>query len=280
MSPPYQPVGQCIYCGATRYGLERKKLGEEHIVPYCVDGTHILPEASCKRCEVKTGGLEQSLFGNAGFYRAARVAARTKSRRKGPNTVPLWIGPDGNQARYDIPADEAPLSLTAVHFGPPAILNGGGWYTPDKNVAIHHHQLNSHMPRPGESIVTPNIQLDSLQRLMAKIGHGYAVAELGLTGFTPFLIDCILGREENHPWGLFGCVDDPAQPSGAYQIGLSEWPVNDDVLIAVDVRLFGTLPFPRYRVVVGRKGQDDKPIVREEIVDREGRITSLAFTRL
>jgi hypothetical protein len=47
----FGPVGRCIYCGATRYSMDRAKLGKEHIIPEGIGGNLELLEASCFRCE-------------------------------------------------------------------------------------------------------------------------------------------------------------------------------------------------------------------------------------
>ena len=38
----YKPVGHCIYCGAT------EDLGKEHILPFGLSGSAILPKSSCR----------------------------------------------------------------------------------------------------------------------------------------------------------------------------------------------------------------------------------------
>jgi hypothetical protein len=47
--PPivYAPVGRCIYCPDDGSA----GLGDEHIIPYSLNGTQILPQASCRKCE-------------------------------------------------------------------------------------------------------------------------------------------------------------------------------------------------------------------------------------
>lgn len=59
MSPRYAPVGRCIYCGGTSYSEAHpgRRLGDEHIIPLQLRGTLVLPEASCKACEVITSRL-------------------------------------------------------------------------------------------------------------------------------------------------------------------------------------------------------------------------------
>ncbi len=47
--PPivYAPVGRYIYCPDDGSA----GLGDEHIIPYSLNGTQILPQASCRKCE-------------------------------------------------------------------------------------------------------------------------------------------------------------------------------------------------------------------------------------
>ena len=51
MNVRYAPVGQCIYCGIVDVPPGMKRFHDEHIVPLALNGTLILPEASCRQCE-------------------------------------------------------------------------------------------------------------------------------------------------------------------------------------------------------------------------------------
>src|SRR5712672_2024078 len=55
----FDPVGRCIYCGATGVDLR-----DEHIVPLSLNGTMILPRASCRECEKITTRFERSVARN------------------------------------------------------------------------------------------------------------------------------------------------------------------------------------------------------------------------
>jgi len=50
----FEAAGHCIYCG-TKQG----PLSDEHIVPFGLGGTLVLPKASCKACATETAKLEQ-----------------------------------------------------------------------------------------------------------------------------------------------------------------------------------------------------------------------------
>jgi hypothetical protein len=48
----YRPVGYCIYCFGT------ENLTREHIVAFGLNGTAVLPAASCDRCREITSAFE------------------------------------------------------------------------------------------------------------------------------------------------------------------------------------------------------------------------------
>lgn len=91
----------------------------------------------------------------------------------------------------------------------------------------------------------------SFARLIAKIGYGYAVAQLELGAFAPLVLDDILG--EGATVGTWvGCPDetgfDPPIPEGhACQVS-----IGDDGFVRSYVRLFAEHRTPEYLVVAGR----------------------------
>lgn len=48
--------GECIYCRAKDVDLT-----DEHILPYFIGGTHIIKDASCKRCAKITSKFERDI---------------------------------------------------------------------------------------------------------------------------------------------------------------------------------------------------------------------------
>ena len=48
----YESKGECIYCGSTN------ELSNEHIVPYALEGVHVLKDSSCKSCADLTKKFE------------------------------------------------------------------------------------------------------------------------------------------------------------------------------------------------------------------------------
>jgi hypothetical protein len=99
-------------------------------------------------------------------------------------------------------------------------------------------------------------------RMIAKIAHSYAVAELKVDGFSPYLLDLILGRVEKLTHGLqwVGCEPTIPPPTG----DLLSLSYNKCILpdgrkrIVAKVQLFPFFSTPVYHIVVGEWDGDLK----------------------
>jgi hypothetical protein len=96
-------------------------------------------------------------------------------------------------------------------------------------------------------------QPDKFARLLAKIAFSYAVAEYGLTGFTPLVIDIILGRSDDYFQVIGGSFDiQKAIPGGDHITNIyMTFRSPKRALLIVEVRLFSQIRTPAYHVVVG-----------------------------
>ena len=93
-------VGRCIYCLAT------VDLGNEHIVPYGLNGPWILRDASCRRCATITSAFELTVQRKT--LRLARAALHMRTRRRGvrPTTFSLLIERDGQSETQMVPIEK------------------------------------------------------------------------------------------------------------------------------------------------------------------------------
>lgn len=252
MAPSYKPVGQCIYCGATKYSIDKVRLANEHIVPFCLDGAHVLPRASCLKCGEKTGKLENQFFSRDGTWRAARVHAGSRSRHNTNKTVRLYVGKGADERAIDLPAATAPLWVIQLTFNRLGLLDGEPVDAfRENNVLLHIVQLRQG-PLPASPFYTPSIRVEDAMRFLAKVAHSYAVAELSLTGFSPLLKDFILGKGERVPHAYFGpgptLADPPDEP---YHIGLRVEEMRGARYVLVDICLLSAIRFSPYTVVAG-----------------------------
>ena len=257
--PTYDPARVCIYCGAKRYSIDRVKLGEEHIVPYCINGNHILPLASCKKCEGITGSLEQQLFGEHGHFRAARSTLSAKSRSGRPakvfQTIPLFTTKSGQAVRLNVPRDYAPHFIFHVEIDalPGLLIGQSEDVFPEGRIKLENEQLNIAAKFPlGEPISPPGIKIANFLRLPAKVAHSFATVELGVGAFRPLLLDYIKDRQaKDVPWRLVGGARREGSSDKDYEISWREQTVQGVKYVVVEMRLLARLNFPKFIVVAG-----------------------------
>jgi len=90
------------------------------------------------------------------------------------------------------------------------------------------------------------------RRMLAKIAHSFAVAELGIASFQPLLNDFILGKPARHAAQFIGGSVAP-EPIGQErnEISISLFSAVHRDYYVVRVRLFADLEMPTYLVVAG-----------------------------
>jgi len=88
----------------------------------------------------------------------------------------------------------------------------------------------------------------SFVRMLAKIGHSYAVAIYGMDGFRPLALDLILGRDRRANYLVGGGADAFPHENCGYWLGHTLLPSG---LIQIKIQLFPSLKTPVYQVVVG-----------------------------
>jgi hypothetical protein len=196
----YSPVGKCIYCGTAEWESgSGRKLGDEHIIPLSIGGNLLLPQASCKRCERLTCQAETIALDNhlQGPRRYLGLKGRTpahKQRRKLPLFVP------GAEEKVMVNVEDYPSTLYLPRLGNPPILQPlvsqaevpqPGWFFQWFN--YREGVLRSKYGVERWAAVA--IDLPIFCRMLAKIGHAYAAANIGLDGFVPFLCDALTDPE-------------------------------------------------------------------------------------
>jgi hypothetical protein len=97
---------------------------------------------------------------------------------------------------------------------------------------------------------------EEVGRLLAKIGHAYAVAELGTDAFKPYLIGIMRGQDPGLLHHVIGSDDTPLPAAtDLHEIELlppgAIGPAN---LVVVKLRLFSNYPgMPTHYIVVGER---------------------------
>jgi hypothetical protein len=194
----YAAVNRCIYCGMTP---SPEFLSDEHIVPLGLNGNLVLPKASCFECGRVTGTvIEQEILRK--MFIDIRTHDQMRTRRPKDRPKKLRVGLFRRDKSFEkwenVPVLDHPFALCLPNFGVPTELTGGphhdkfemdgiGLYAP----AEFKHRLD----RLGAGAAYVQMfHPEMFCRMLAKLAHSYAIAELGFGGFEPFLPDVILGR--------------------------------------------------------------------------------------
>jgi hypothetical protein len=253
-------TGCCIYCGASSATGYVKPLTAEHVVPLALKGDLILQEASCERCQTITGKTEQLAL--RGHYRGLRIQQGWKHRNKNeqPTELPVFL-PDpagGRDIRRMVPLAEYPHVSFFFDLPTPGILIG---VPPDWEYGLKHRWLRlqaTNVSPPVTSgnlttFATPSLDLHSFCRMLAKIGHAYAVAKVGQS-FVPLLPPLILGHATNfyHLVGGFPGAADLPVSNRPYEISASKVSAFGKTYLVAKIRIFSSVPGSRaYQAVVG-----------------------------
>ena len=249
-SVTYSPVGQCIYCNTTTDPLKR-----EHIIPHGLGGTLVLPKSSCGRCEdimkAFEGDCQRRMMGN--FRMTANLpTSRPRERPKSITTVLLLGEKDKIEETRDIPVTDYPVGLTLLIFEQPGILAD----RPPSVMLRATPWIKTLAPIPSGApqnawVSAGGIQPLKFGKLLCKIAHGYAVAELGIGKFKPLALKVVMSELEEftHLVGSHSSI--PPAADEMHGLRLAEVTHNSVTYAEASIRLFSRLGTPIYRVVVG-----------------------------
>ena len=217
----YDPVGHCIYCGAS--GPE--DLSKEHIVSLGLGGALELRKSSCSTCRKKTGAVEEHvlriMFGNV----RAQLGIKTRRPKERPTHTKLTRnhGPHA-ETIANVPLTELPPIIIMPRWLPAGNLMDKSpfeerWGTgisivyPDKNISAMQRMKDlSYLGRLH--LFKKPVQIIEFIRMLAKIAHSYVTAELWPNKFTPCLTNIILQRE--HPITPFGTFKPTFYAGGSF----------------------------------------------------------------
>lgn len=257
----YKPVGRCIYCG-TKQNLTR-----EHIVPFGLGGERTLPEASCVPCSKVTGGVELRCLRDMFSPIRAKLGMRSRHKKVRQKKLALEVHFEGRYATHNLPIDDYPTIVGLFSFDLPRLLSGKlpqidgsrlaapGLYGLNIDVQSYIEKYASKHGAKGVSFGKINPGLFS--RMLAKVAHAYAVAEYGLDGFTPLLLDLILKGSDDASDLVGGELETPRsairpqETIDLHAIMLDEREIRGKLYLMATIQLFACLGAPTYYVVVG-----------------------------
>ena len=186
----------------------------------------------------------------------------TKLRsRKGdvPEVLPIRATRDGRRKNEFVPVKKHPLILVLPVFEPPGILIGRDpFITIQKSGAMFWRdeiefarRLKLHGDRDADVAVRQLVDPQAFGKMLAKIGHSFAVGMFGQDVFRPFLIDAIL-TTRTHYTNWVGGADHDLQGDGLHLIDAQGHTSKlGQRLLSVLIRLFRPYGMPTYEVIVG-----------------------------
>ncbi len=260
----YPPLRRCIYCGTTTLPAGVSRFGDEHVVPLALGGNLILREASCRRCErIINEEIESPVLLKEWVYlRIKRNFPTRKKTRKRPTHVTLQCH-DGSPIQIPINDYSTPVPLykfteARILTGAPRTNDNAHWTMDILSDTPAEADMRRKYPVwNGIHSITP--QPFRFARLLAKIGYCHAVSEYGLEGFTPLVLDIILGHSDDYFYTVGGSLDlSPAIPGGDHVLNLEILFRSPTMaVLIIEVRLFSQITTPVYKVVVGEINLDN-----------------------
>ena len=252
----YPPANLCIYCGARGREIS---LSREHIIPIGLGGGLILPKASCEKCRRVTSGFETTCLRKM-FLPYRQLAGLVRHEKDLPAHIPLIFDPTAREGGRLVPVGEHPRMLVLPQFlEPPGMLIGAA---PDTQLKIGYQiigdrDVDDAMRRvlADKRPISLHFNHVAFMRMLAKVAHAFAVAEIGLGDLDPELPDLIHGRNLGLASYLIGRSDIhlpvPANNLG-HQVAWGGIPYGTRVLVGVRIRLFAAHPTaPAYTVIAG-----------------------------
>ncbi len=249
----FKAVGVCIYCGAT------DDLDREHIIPFGLNGTAVLHEASCKECAKITSHFEMQVL--RGAMRDVRVLRRLRSRKKhtGVQRVQrLRMRRNGIIETVELPLEDYPVLLHFPTFTLPGVLSGYDG-TGIQMTGVATLQFGPLPQAVGKKLGAQEIMLDaqpdhpiSFARMIGKIGYAMAVAHevVKVTERRPEIVASLLNEvDEIGRW--VGTVPGPFRKysDGTLHRVAIQQEANTG-LVAVEIQLFADSGAPTYLVIL------------------------------
>jgi hypothetical protein len=270
----FPPVGRCIYCGETE-----GRLSDEHIIPFGLGGTDILPASSCSKCAKITGKFEgtvqRTLFGDM------RVKYNFPTRRKKDRPKTKSIKTNAG-TEIEIPVANYPTTLFVYHFGacgflldaPPHLdvmrSNASTIHNKDDlNEFIRRHDWN------GE--LTHTFRFNEFRRMLAKIAHSFLTAIAGYGSFFPLALGAILNDDFNLSYlvGENAEIEPVVKFGSNFMVRMRTLHQGARSVLIVEIRLFHGMQTPTYHVVTGETHSPEQFAIMMENIHNSGRIEVL-----
>jgi hypothetical protein len=198
----YQPLNRCAYCPSD------EELSAEHIISYGLGGELIFPKASCESCRKATSKVEDFILRKYLCALRSHLGLPSRNPAGRPDGYKLKLWKDGRSWAQKVALSKHPGDVRFVMFDPPGRVAGRATEQPTYNIRLvegiifpdAENRLRALGADRAEDKVAVNAM--KLARIIAKIGHAYAVAELGLDAFEETYVSHLV-RADASDWNYW-----------------------------------------------------------------------------
>ena len=204
-SKVYEPLNRCAYCASTVIA-STDELTKEHIIPFGFGGELILPKASCKLHQKETSRVEAFVLRRYLCALRSHLSLPSRNPANRPDGYKLTLRRGSHSWKKKVKLADHPGVVRFMMFAESAgrILGRAReqatWSVrfidaeifPDTKLRVALLGADSF-----EDTVTINAM--ALARFIAKIGHCFAVAELGFDAFEEMYVTHLI-TSESQDW--------------------------------------------------------------------------------
>jgi hypothetical protein len=269
----YHAANCCIYCSS-------KATSDEHIIPLGLGGRWVLPNSSCADCAKKTGASERTcqrtMLGHFRMY----YDLPTRRRKERPKKLPLKVRltPEAEWTFINVDQKIFPFLILFPLLDMPDELSGKTT-TGERGAVVRQLWIRAASFRDGiiphlEALAaelkvaaiepTGTVSAPEFFRMLAKIAHAFAVAEMGTGSFSPFLSSMICDSDTSNSAQYIGGLQhqEPAT-TGVHELSFGSHTSDRADIVTVRIRLFAALGTPYLpcgsgSAVISRLGRPSK----------------------
>jgi hypothetical protein len=184
------------------------------------------------------------------------VRREKSSKKKWPPTLPVHTWDEAGAEKVEVTREDHPNLTTVIKWRPPEIYFHGRPDDSGITDALMDGFSDDQMWKKAKNVAKTTrksrislnqggLAPDDFARFLAKIGHSFAVAERGLLGFKPFLLNAVLNKRPmylSYYVGTSVIGTEPLPPApDVHEINIREEQINRRNLLVVRVQLFADI---------------------------------------
>lgn len=251
--PHLAGYGRCIYCG------EPDGLTDEHIIPTALGGTLVLDQASCEACRVITSEFERRVTREMYWplrLRLGLVGSRKHKHERPTHWPGVLVDEGGNEEDRPIEVGKFPRVYSVMEFAEPGLRSGSPPSEGNPEMKLHlkgdREEMAQFLSEAGaeRGEFTQTLQWAPFARMIAKIGHAFAVSQVGLQG-VEFLLPPIVRGTSAHISSVVGGVAIGKELSPGTDLAVATEEIGGRPYLVAYTTIFGNDRFPTYQAVVG-----------------------------